>query len=368
VLAFRVFQRLSFGRRTSAWAVGLFAIASVTVEPVVWPAARFDLLATAFILAALGSSLDYLRDSQGGRARLAAAVVFTSVGILSKEIAYSVPIIVIFLIATAPVWELGRPGLRRMVRLVAAVSVPCLLGVAVRLALYGGLGGYPGQSRPMWLPSFKSVVSLVIRVLPVPPLGLNSSIPLGFPGIAALVLFAAGCVLIALLSSRPLDRKAYAIAGLALASALPVVNVAGWLGPSMLHSRYLYWPAVWTALLLVHIVETCRAPRLVLAILLLANVLATTSNLLAYRGAMTSAERVAARVGRDIRRRPNARAVYLAGIPGSGYGVLFFADHMLALVNKEAGGRPVSLVPAAARDPLPPDLIYRWDSRLRDVR
>ena len=370
VLAYRLFRRLNFSARTSAWTAALFAVASVSVEPVVWPAARFDVLATAFVMAALASSLDYLRAPEGGRTHLAGAAAFTALGILSKEIAYTVPIVVLFVLATARVWELRRPSLRRAVQLMAAVSVPCLLGVAVRFALYHGFGGYPGESRPMWLPSLRSAIALVIRVFPVPPLALNSSIPLGLPGIAALILFAACCVLIVSLSSGPLDRKAYAIAGLALASALPVVNVAGWLGPSMLHSRYLYWPAVWVALLLIHVIEMCRAPSMVLAVLLVANLLATTSNLLVYRDAMTSAERIAARVGRDIRNRPDVRQVYLAGVPGSGNGVLVYSEHVLALVREESDGRAVALIPAAGADRLAQDhaLIYRWDSHLRDVR
>lgn len=370
VLAYRLFRRLNINPRTSSWAAALVAIASVFAEPVIWPAARFDLLATTFVMAALGSSLDYLRDPNGGKTRLAGAAGFTTLGILSKEIAYAVPVIVLYLIATAPVWELRRPSLRRTIRLVAALSAPCLVGVAVRFAMYGGLGGYPGQSRPLWLPSLRGVNALVVRVFSVPPLALNSSVRLGFPGIAALVLFAACCVLIVLLSSGRLDRKSYAIGGLALVSALPVMTVAGWMGASMLHSRYLYWPAVWVALLLVHMIEMCRVPRLVLTMLLLANLSAATSNLLVYRDARTWAESVAVRIGRDIRNRPDVRAVYLVGIPDSANGVLFFAEQVLTLVRKESQGRAVSLIPAAAADRLPPEhaLIYRWDSRLRDVR
>jgi hypothetical protein len=361
-LAWRLFRRLNFGARTASWAAATMAVAAVALEPVIWPAARFDLLAAAFTMAALACAIDYLRGGRG----LACAAAFTFLGILSKETAYSVPVVVLFLIATAPVWDLQRPVFARTARLLAAVSVPCAMGLLIRLAVYAGLGGYPGQSLA---PTLRGAVMLVVRLFPAPLLALNSNVRLGLVGGAAAVLFAACCVLIAL-GSGALDRKTYAIAGLALASALPVLNVAGWMGPSMLHSRYFYWPAVWVALLMVRLIETCRVPRVALAALLIANALAMTSNLLVYRDVLRSAERVAARVGRDVRERPEVRAIQLAGLPETDNGVVFFADEAAGRAREESQGRPVDLVPAAAADPPPSERtrIYRWDPLLGDVR
>ena len=48
LLAARLAGSLGFGRTASLWTGLLYAAAAVNFEPVMWPAARFDLLATSY--------------------------------------------------------------------------------------------------------------------------------------------------------------------------------------------------------------------------------------------------------------------------------------------------------------------------------
>ena len=142
-----------------------------------WPAARFDLLATLLSLTAIIFSLDYLR--RGGLLLIGAALSLIA-ALLNKEIGYAVPLIVAALsFSDAP----ARRS-KRAVRLLAILFGISLAMIAVRVLVYGGLGGYPGangQASPN---------------------------------------FAVGWI-----------------------SGIPVMNLIGWQGPTGLNGRYLYFPA-----------------------------------------------------------------------------------------------------------------------------
>jgi hypothetical protein len=167
VLAARLYSKLGFAR-AGAIAALLFAVAPVCAEPVVWPAARYDLLATFFLLGALIAAADWLRQEQGGRWRLLCVALLTGAAILSKEVGYAAPLLVAALAFSRNFWSLPRR--RSAAPLLIATGAPAAIGIMVRLAVYGGLGGYlytQGRS-PVLSFSPKAAFALVTRLLIVP--------------------------------------------------------------------------------------------------------------------------------------------------------------------------------------------------------
>lgn len=371
-LAFLLYRRLGFEEDACRRACALFAVAGVNVEAVVWPAARFDLLAAAFSLAALVTALGVLRAPAVRARQVALASALMALAILSKEIAYATPLLLLAIIATGGVWGLPQVGRRRLAIVVLSVTIPALIGIAVRFAVYGGLGGYPPAARghsPQFVLTANTFSTLLTRVFLVPPLAVNSSIPLDAAGKIALVLFAAGALSAALLLRNPDRRKLAFIGGLAAIGALPVVNLVGWIGPSLLHSRYLYFPSVWIMLLLVSIVGRARWSAAVFGAFLAANAAAAGHNLLVYRDAMQSADRIAETVAAGVRARDDVRTVCVVGLPESAEGVLVFGTHVVRRIEQALAPRQVTVVRAdkAGAPPAPPALVYRWSPSRRTV-
>ncbi len=368
-LAFFLYRNLGFERQTSLRASALFALAGVTVEPVVWPAARFDLLATAFSLAALVTALGVLRAPAIRAGRVALASALMGLAILSKETAYATPLLLVAMVATGGVWGLPRVNRRRVAIVLLSLWIPVLFGLAVRFAVYGGLGGYrpaAGGHAPQFLLTGKTVSTLVTRVFLIPPLAVNSSIPLDVVGKIALVLFAAAALSLAFAAPNPDRRKLAFIAGLAAISALPALNLVGWIGPSMLHSRYLYFPSVWILLLLAAMLARARWSAAIFAALLAANTAAAAHNMLVYRDAMQTADRIAATIASGVRAGDDDRTVCIVGLPESEEGVLVFGTHVVRRVEAALESRSVAVV--RADEPCaPPVLVYKWNPASRTV-
>src|SRR5579864_3167755 len=68
LLAFILSRRLGLSPAVARWAALLFSAAAVTYEPVMWPSARFDLLAMMFTGLSLIAFIDFL--NHGGRPKL----------------------------------------------------------------------------------------------------------------------------------------------------------------------------------------------------------------------------------------------------------------------------------------------------------
>src|SRR5260370_3642454 len=101
ILVFLLAWRLGFSRLGACFASALFAVHATRPEAVVWIAARSDLLATFFVLLAL---LFFIRSLEASGSR---AVFFGSVslvamvlGFFSKESSYTLPFLLVVLLAS----------------------------------------------------------------------------------------------------------------------------------------------------------------------------------------------------------------------------------------------------------------------------
>ena len=241
-------SKLGYSRKAATITALLFAIAPVCVEPVTWPAARYDLLATFFVLGALICAADCVGREHCGWVRLLAVALLVGAAILSKEVGYAAPLLVAVLVSSRNLWSVPRSP--TAVRLLVAASAPAALGVVIRLMIYHGLGGYhyAQGSSPVFTLSARAVWAVTTRLLLV-PFAVNTAGGISAFGAAALVLFAMAGFLGALRCSSSLRREHAAIALCAVLSALPASAILGWVGPSMAASRYLYLPSVWIAML-----------------------------------------------------------------------------------------------------------------------
>ena len=102
---------------------------------------RFDLLAAFFTLLALLAALSWLRGED--RSSLWWVALCYALAVLSKESAYSFPLLLLFLILTSQTWGLRGWSIPSAAQLlgIAAISTALLLGI--RYAIYNGMGGYP---------------------------------------------------------------------------------------------------------------------------------------------------------------------------------------------------------------------------------
>lgn len=326
---------LGFRRGAAVWAGLLFAAGSVTFEAVLWPAARFDLLATFFSLLAL---LFLLRFISGRTGLLAASVCFAA-ALLSKESAYALPLIAAFLALTWTQWRAERPPRSRKLAAVGALGAVTLLALAVRLAIYGGLTGYrPAAGGELVHTGLgaKTVTSLFMR-LPLGLFGINTGIPIPVWMRAAAAAFALALLALAAYRTPALSFRERALPALVLLTAVPTLNIILWVSPAMQHARFLYFPAVWLSILLAAAAWRHPWRAVLLPAVLAANAAAATHNLGAYRNAMTEFQRIAAEAG-------GIREVVLCNTPREPRGVFFFRSELVRTLER-AGAR-VELVTA----------------------
>lgn len=159
----------------------------------------------------------------------------------------------------------------------------------------------------------------------------------------------------------PAERRLLLFAFL---SGLPVLNIVGWIGPSMQQARYVYLPSVWI-LLMVAAISQRQRQSWILAVLLLANVLGGEYNLSVYRRMLGEAQHMAAAVGKDCRSRGDIQEVDIAGLPSSPYGVAFFDSELMADLRRSVPGARVVRWDSIQPDLRPSQRVYRWDSSHR---
>lgn len=183
ILAFVLSKRLGLAEPTARYAAVLFAVSSVSYEPVMWPSARFDLLAVTFIAFALIAAIDYLHGS-GARA-LWITIGCYVLAICSKESAYSFPLLATVVLAVAFYSKRDSAESAATRRRIMALSAGILLVtgsmLALRFAIFGGLGGYasaPALRSPDLSFTAATVRSIFARGLPISLLSINLDYPL----------------------------------------------------------------------------------------------------------------------------------------------------------------------------------------------
>ena len=143
-------RRLSLQPIPATVAALIFAVHGARPEVVAWAGARFDLLATFFTLAALVVTLRATLQ----RRSLWAVAGLATLALLSKEAAFSLPLLILLLIPFRP--DLERPYILRAAAVVAAACVAVLI---YRTWYLGGVGGYVSASGEPSIFQFSAVRS-----------------------------------------------------------------------------------------------------------------------------------------------------------------------------------------------------------------
>ncbi len=238
---------------TCATASLIFSILPIQLEAVAWMGARFDLLATCLAVWALVCYVRFRKTNHIGTYLL--ALVFFFLGMLSKESAYILPLLLISL-----------EFLFMPIRKTRAVVAFILLGSIVFFYRWSVLGGIGGYANPSGQPAtfdigFKTVEGLFVRAPAQLLLGYNWLQP---PVLETIVLISlTGATLIALVLCTKFSGSAkgliwFALTWIVLVS-LPAHSLI-LIGSDLTNSRILYFGsggmAILIALLLAGITNT----------------------------------------------------------------------------------------------------------------
>jgi hypothetical protein len=359
-----LFRRLLLLLRVNAaaagWSALLWLVGAVNWEPVLWPAARFDLLAATFVLAGLGTAVLYLRHAGRASGRLALLCLWFALALAAKETAYCLPLLALFFGLTPKLWELPHARPVKLILMCAALGAVVLLSVWVRLALYGEIGGYrdPASGLPLYGIVDGRVWAYLTTRLLVPPLGVNTSVATDRWLCVIVGSYSLGLLLCAWTFRNWPDRKHLAFLLCAALSALPALAVIGWIGPSMMHSRHLYLPSLWVFAVVVGAMDRCRWRLGALTLFCAANILGLWHNLAVQRRALDQIDASVRVVLADLQGRPTGERVALVGVPPSPNGVFFFGVELAQRVRVLAPGANVVM---QGWDSAGPDLAFCWE-------
>ena len=356
---------LGFSKVNSLWSGLLFAAAAVNFEAVLWPAARFDLLATLFTLMALIAAVKYFRHTQTWSWMLPASLFCYIAAVMNKESGYSYPLLLLFIISTHRLWSIPRPPRNKALLCGALVAAVTVAMIFVRIAVYDSLGGYPtpaSQQSAHFTVGLNTAVSL-IRTVPAALLGVNTAS--ASPGWlnAVVIAFSLLVFMVALTGAGRFGRREYALLACAPIAALPVMNLVIWIGSSMQHSRYLYMPAVFVMILMASALGKKRWSAFFLGTFLTLNALGVISNIGIYRDMLAKTESLAESVRMDWSNHPSARAIFLMDVPDSPSGVFFFAPELIAEIKEKIPGVKIfrQRTEGAAQSGDTARLVYEWN-------
>ncbi len=363
--------RVGFSAPASRAAALIFGVSAINFEAVLWPAARFDLLAAAF---ALLSSLLFLAHWQSHNARARYFGIFSLLayvlGVLNKETVYSLVLLLPALVVFFPRINPSSAPRRRAVPFLIALLCCTVALIAVRLLVFGNLGGYgyAGPQSGSSAVSVKSFYSLIVNSLSLPVFAINTT---HTPVIAGLIVLAWLCVLIvwAVSYAGPRSTAGRALAVFAVMSAVPAISVIGWIHPSLQHARYLYWPSVWTAMLLALALQWTSRRALVTFALLLVQAAGLSYNLWMYRDMFTRAD-LCSRQVRDAvlsSGRTQSPEIQLVGVPEDPNGVLFFRSELDENIRKQVSGAAVRHCSTSESCTGQGIIRFQWDARSRSL-
>ncbi|HKW26068.1 MAG TPA: hypothetical protein VJN48_09815 [Terriglobales bacterium] len=351
-------QGLGLSRKTSAMAALLFSVAPVTVQPVTYIAARFDLLATALGIWALVLYLRFRKS--GSAAAYALALLLFFAATFAKESIYVLPLLLVWL---ELVLVRGRNW-----KAVAGFFVVAAATFIYRWRVLHGIGGYqaPGGSPAVLEMGRKALAAVFLRAPAETLLGYNWHQPPAWHVIA--IAAATTAVLLSLLLiSRPgpqRRRLAWFALGWMVIAVLPAHFLLWTADPALLWSRVLYISAIGMAILLATLlsgVADVRLRRVWTSLLLLCFLLGMWHNLSAWRSNSRITRQFLAALPRVQPSPPRDSEFVISDMPIELCGVRFFLTGLTPAVQL-AYGRP----DLSARRPFEPAL--RPNLRAIDLR
>ena len=243
------FLRQATGRRwPSAFVAFVFALHPLHVESVAWISERKDSLCALFWFATLWAWTRYAE--RPSRARYAGALALFGLGLMSKPMIVTLPLLLVLL----EVWPLRRGFSRRLVleKVPFAVGACALMVVTIAAQRYAGAIQALHQL-PLSLRAENALVTVAVYVADTlwpARLWAIYSYPRSLP-VWQVLMAAAGIVAISVLVLPPLRSRAYLAVGWFwfLGTLIPVIGLLQ-VGPQARADRYMYVPMVGLAIML----------------------------------------------------------------------------------------------------------------------
>jgi hypothetical protein len=320
-LLFALCRELRLSWPGSLGAAFLFALNASSAEAVAWIDARFDPMATCFVLASLLCVCRFLQSGRG--AWILAASVAGTCAMLSKESAFFLTLLVVCLGFFRP-----REEYRRL-----SIACGCLVALAATLFAYrwwalGSVGGYRSAGGELDIVRFhpvQTVNAILVRDWTLLFFPLNWSSPPGraltFFLVCTPIVFAA-CAWWARLPRRVFLGSV----ALTLAAALPVQHLL-LIGTDLSGARIVYllsigWAVLWGGLF--SAIARVQWRALAMAWMLVLHTLMLRHNLAAWIRVPEEANRVCAAFARST--SVTQEQVVVSGLPSKKSGVVFLAN------------------------------------------
>jgi hypothetical protein len=347
LLVYVVARQIGLARFFAATAAVLFGVHGSRPEVATWIACRFDLVATFFVLLTLSLFL----ASTTRPYLYAAALVSAFLGLISKEAAYVLPVLLL-LITESPQWRRVAP----FAILTAAVFL-------YRWHLLSGIGGYQTAQHTPAILNFnllRTVNALFLRLWGTLFFPINWTENPQWWFWIAITIGILAYVTLALFGGR--NRRTLAFLLFAFVAALPVQQLL-LIGPDLEKSRVLYLPSVGFALFLAAVLEGLRNSewRIPLGLTVICFQTACLEhNLITWRGVALVAQQACDSVAASL--EGNDRTVTVLDLPNVLRGVYFFHKGMPDCL--EVGhGIDIRRVREDHAD-----LIFQWNPRSETVQ
>lgn len=302
-----------------------FTLTGAAAETVAWIDARFDLMATALVLASLWCVCRFAANAS--RLWLVGGLAVGVAGMLCKESAFCLPLLIACL-------AFLRDERSRIWRAAGLAAIVAALLIAYRFWALHGIGGYGANFHAV-----STVEALLLRQWAILFFPFNWSAPaptLVYAAPAAIPLVLAACVWIA----RPRRRALAGCIAFVIAAALPVQHLL-LLAPGMGGSRELYLVSVGWALLWAVTLDGMpgRGGAIVAGLMLAIGIAMLEHNLTVWRDTSQMARTVCVDFGRVAAQTPGP--IVVRGLPSVRLGVVFLHNGFPQCVEMNSG------VPAA---------------------
>jgi hypothetical protein len=337
-------RQLTPGRISAATAALFFGLHGTRPEVVAWVGARFDLLASFFVLAALLALNRYV--DAGTRRWYALAGFCAFCAFLSKESAYCLPLLALLLI---PFRE--RAARRRILRGAALILFVCTVVLLYRTWLLNGIGGYrteTGAATIFQFSAVRTIKALLFRQWAILFFPVNWS----SGGLAlkwAMALMVSGAAAFPVYSNAARRHLSTSLLWVVVA-ALPVQHLL-LIGDNLSGARVLYLPVLGLALFWGLIVGGRRPGAtgfLLPAAVLAFQLVALEHNLDIWRGVAYLSQRTCKEMGAELAR--DSRNVVVHDLPATWNGVYFLKNGFPQCVALNTG-QPIDRIAVQEDNP-----------------
>ena len=332
VLVYTLTRQLGFATLPSTLAAAVFALHGTRVEAVCWTDARFDLLATLFVLLGLVSLFEYAEH--GGVRWLAAGFLFTALALISKEAAFCLPLLVLVLAGFK-----DPSSRKRLLRVVPPMFALCVAVFAYRVWIIGGIGGYHtgGHADVLSLNAIRAAKAFLWRLWAVTFFPINWS---SGTGTWVQVLMPAFLATLGVIAARSGINKKHLQTALILviAAGLPVQHLL-LIRSDLAGARFLYMPtlgiAIFWAVIANAFLHRKYAAYAIAASVLFFNASCLEWNIGIWKNVAETARSACEAFGQEITSLPGT--VEVIGLPTQYRGVYFLRNAFPECVEVNSG-------------------------------